>query len=109
MVVNLSPSLFNNDSNANEFIVNNAGELTNTGVNNGYGVRPISSPNCKKQKRGLIYIVVKCMSPSNFNNNSNANEFIVTSTGELNGWNNVSNGYGVRPISSPNCKNKKRG
>ena len=40
------------------------------------------------------------MSPSNFNSNSNANEFNVTSTGELNGWNNVNNGYGVRPISN---------
>ena len=39
------------------------------------------------------------MSPSNFNNNGNANEFMVMSSGELNGWNNVNNGYGVRPIS----------
>ena len=39
------------------------------------------------------------MSPSNFNNNANANEFHVTSSGELNDWNNVTNGNGVRPIS----------
>ena len=39
------------------------------------------------------------MSPSNFNNNGNANELNVTSTGELNEWGNVNNGYGVRPIS----------
>ena len=39
------------------------------------------------------------MSPSNFNNDGNANEFVVMSSGELNGWNNVNNGYGVRPIS----------
>ena len=38
--------------------------------------------------------------PSNFNDWSNANEFNVTSSGELNGWNNVSNVYGVRPISN---------
>ena len=39
------------------------------------------------------------MSPSNFNNDGNANELNVTSSGELNEWGNVNNGYGVRPIS----------
>ena len=39
------------------------------------------------------------MSPSNFNNDGNANEFVVMSSGELNEWGNVNNGYGVRPIS----------
>ncbi len=39
------------------------------------------------------------MSPSNFNNNGNANTMVVDSAGTLNGWNNVNNGYGVRPIS----------
>ena len=39
------------------------------------------------------------MSPSNFNNNGNANEFVVMSSGELNEWGNVNNGYGVRSIS----------
>ncbi len=39
------------------------------------------------------------MSPSNFNNWFNANEYIVNSTGMLNnGW-NVNNWLGVRPIS----------
>ena len=39
------------------------------------------------------------MSPSNFDNNGNANELNVTSSGELNERGNVNNGYGVRPIS----------
>ena len=39
------------------------------------------------------------MSPSNFSSWGNASEFMVMSSGELNGWNNVNNGYGVRPIS----------
>jgi hypothetical protein len=51
-VSDLSPSLFNNDSHANEFVVAGAGELTNGGVNNGYGVRPISNQNCKNKKGG---------------------------------------------------------
>ena len=38
------------------------------------------------------------MSPSNFNNNGNANELNVTSSGEFNVWGNVDYGYGVRPI-----------
>ena len=38
------------------------------------------------------------MSPSNFNNWGNANEFNVNSSGELTN-NNTGNGYGVRPIS----------
>ena len=38
------------------------------------------------------------MSPSNFNNWGNANEFNVTGAGELTN-NNVNNGYVVRPIS----------
>ena len=38
------------------------------------------------------------MSPSYFNYNSSAGEFVVTGTGELGGWGSVSYGYGVRPI-----------
>ncbi len=38
------------------------------------------------------------MSPSYFHHNSVAYEFIVTSSGVLRGWNNVNNGYGVRPV-----------
>lgn len=38
------------------------------------------------------------MSPSYFHHNSVAYEFIVTSSGVLRGWNNVSNSYGVRPV-----------
>ena len=60
----------------------------------------------KEEVEGLPLDVLKSnydygywtMSPSHFNNNSNADEFIVTSAGELSGWNNVSNGYGVRPV-----------
>ena len=38
----MSPSNFGNTANANEMYVTESGVLTNTGVNNGYGVRPIS-------------------------------------------------------------------
>ena len=43
--------------------------------------------------------------PSHFNNNSNANEFNVTSSGELTNWSNVNNGYGVRPVVNLNTEN----
>ena len=45
------------------------------------------------------------MSPSNFNNWGNANEFMVMSSGELNGWNLVSSGYGVRPVINLDSSN----
>ncbi len=41
----MSPSNFNNGFNANELYVSWTGELTNTNVNNGLGVRPISYYN----------------------------------------------------------------
>ena len=46
------------------------------------------------------------MTPSNFNNDSNAHEFNVLESGVLNDWGNVDWGNGVRPISD---KNKKLG
>ena len=45
------------------------------------------------------------MSPSNFNNNGNANEFVVMSSGELNGWSDVGCGYGVRPVINLDSSN----
>ena len=47
------------------------------------------------------------MSPSIFNNNGNANEFMVMSSGELSGWYNVGNGYGVRPVINLDSSNLK--
>ncbi len=47
------------------------------------------------------------LSPSNFNNNANANELYVTSSGELNDWGNVTTGYGVRPVINLDTKNIK--
>ena len=45
------------------------------------------------------------MTPSRFNGDSNAREFDVTAAGELNGWGDVSYGYGVRPVVNLNTEN----
>ena len=45
------------------------------------------------------------MSPSNFNNNGNANELNVTSSGGLIEWGYVSSGYGVRPVINLDSSN----
>ncbi len=45
------------------------------------------------------------MTPSYFTSWNVANEFNVTSSGELAGWYNVSTGYGVRPVVNLNTEN----
>ena len=45
------------------------------------------------------------MSPSVFSNNGSAYGFMVMSSGELNGWNSVSDGYGVRPVINLDSSN----
>ena len=45
------------------------------------------------------------MSPSRFNDRGYAYELFVTSFGELNGWNGVDNGYGVRPVINLDSSN----
>ena len=47
----------------------------------------------------LLFLVFS-LSPSNFNSwNAHANVWNVNSTGNLNPWNSVANGNGVRPDS----------
>ena len=45
------------------------------------------------------------MTPSNFGGRNSAGGFSVMSSGELNGWNYVSNVYGVRPVVNLNTEN----
>ena len=45
------------------------------------------------------------MTPSSFNDWGYAGEFNVHSSGELSGWNDVSNWYGVRPVVNLNTEN----
>ena len=50
----MSPSLFDVDSYAYEFIVSSAGELSSSGVHGGYGVRPVIRVTKDELKRGGV-------------------------------------------------------
>ena len=91
--------------------------LTSTG--NGKQTKPIglitadevNMAGGKSGSRNMLYYLYTgtdywTMSPSYFGNDwSDARVFFVTSSGELNAWGIVANGYGVRPVINLNTEN----
>lgn len=73
-------------------------------------VRLITKEEVEKSSEGILRCSGKygywTMSPSFFNYNSNAYEFYVSTTGELNPWYFVNDGYGVRPVVQVSDVNK---